>query len=207
MMTCQQVADKSPISQIDLQASDSIAATALPPEPFHQSFERPALILVDFYTFAARLPDTALLADPCRLRMLPAPIRSPRLARVLKLHQLAANPSEGIIKRRLAFAGAFWPEPPPLPSDEPALHEPRSLYREIGQFLIRHAIQELVELPSRRACPTTLALAPVSPHAPASAGRSGGPVCQVAECPEQVPLSLIANRVSRHATSSLFSSR
>ena len=127
MMTCQQVVDRSPVGQIDLRASSSIAATALPPEPFHQSFERHALTLVDFYTVVARLPDTAPLADLCRLRMLPAPIGSPRLARVLKLHQLAANPNEGIIKRRLASAGAFWPEPPPLPSDEPALHEPRSL--------------------------------------------------------------------------------
>ncbi len=146
MMTCQQVVDRSPVGQTDLQASNSIAATALPPEPFHQSFERPALPLVDFYRLAARLPNIALLADPCRLGMLPAPIRSPRLAWVLKLHQLAANPNEGIIKRRPASAGAFWPEPPPLPSGEPALHEPRSLYREIGQFLIRHAIQELVNL-------------------------------------------------------------
>ena len=144
MMTCQQVVDRLPIGQIDLPATDSIAATALPPEPFHQSFEHPALPLLDFYRLAARLPDTALLADPCCFGMLPAPIRSPRLARVLKLHQLAANPMEGLIKRRPASAGAFWPESSPLPSDEPALYKPRSLYREIGQFLIRHAVEEIV---------------------------------------------------------------
>src|SRR5215207_9772510 len=113
MMTCQQVVDRSPVGQIDLQASNSIAATALPPEPFHQSFERPdprGLLHV-----GGGASQVALLADPCRLRMLPAPIRSPRLARVLKLHQLAANPMEGLIKRRPASASSFWPEPPPLP--------------------------------------------------------------------------------------------
>jgi hypothetical protein len=56
MMTCQQVVDRSPVGQIDLQATDSIAATALPLEPGLQSFERPALIFVDFYTLLARLP-------------------------------------------------------------------------------------------------------------------------------------------------------
>jgi hypothetical protein len=70
---------------------------ALPLEPALLSFERPALTLLDFYTVAARLPDTALLADPGRFRMLPAPIRSPRLARVHKCHQLAADPMEGLI--------------------------------------------------------------------------------------------------------------
>jgi hypothetical protein len=74
-MTCQQVVDRSPVGQIDLQAMNSIAAAALPAEPFHQSFERPALPLVDFYRLAARLPDGALLADPCRCKeycLLPA---------------------------------------------------------------------------------------------------------------------------------------
>jgi hypothetical protein len=99
MMTCQQVVDRLPVGQIDLRASSSIAAMALALEPVLQSFERPAPALVDFYTLAARLPNIALLADPYRLRMLPAPIRSPSLARVLKLHQLAANPNESIIKR------------------------------------------------------------------------------------------------------------
>jgi hypothetical protein len=98
-MTCQQVVDRSPVGQIDLQAMGSIAATALPLEPVLQSFERPTLVFVDFYTLVARHPNTALLADPCRLRMRAARIRSPRLARDLKLHQLAPNPAKGIIER------------------------------------------------------------------------------------------------------------
>ncbi len=81
---------------------DSIAAMALPTGPFHHRFERPTLTLVDFYTLAVRLPDITLLTYACRLRILPAPIRSPRPARVLKLHQLAANPIVGMIKRRAA---------------------------------------------------------------------------------------------------------
>jgi hypothetical protein len=123
MMTCRQVVDRSPVGQIHLQAVASIAATALPLEPVLQSFEHPTLMFVDFYTLVARHPNTALLADPCRLSMLAALIRSPRLARVLKLHQLAPNPKEGIIKRRLASAGAFWPELPPLPAGKPALYQ------------------------------------------------------------------------------------
>jgi hypothetical protein len=66
MMTCQQVVDRSPVGQIELRAMDPIAATTLPLEPVLKSFERPALIFVDFYTLVARHPNTALLADSCR---------------------------------------------------------------------------------------------------------------------------------------------
>src|SRR3712207_552294 len=118
---------------------------------------------------------------------------------------------KSIIKRRPAAAGAFWPGAPRLPSGEPALHEPRSLYSEIGQFLIRHAIQELVDLG-----PCCLRAERAQRHRLRRLGllkhwlRRGSSACRFGgwrRCPEQVPLSLIANQVSRHATSSLISLR
>ncbi|WP_114947595.1 hypothetical protein [Microvirga calopogonii] len=71
---------------------------------------------------------------------------SPRLVGILEFDQLACDPTDGIIERRLSHAGPLGPKAPPLPSGKPALHNPCGLDHQIRQFLIRKAIQELVNV-------------------------------------------------------------
>jgi streptomycin 6-kinase len=56
---------------------------------------------------------------------------SPRFTRIFKLHQLAADPAQRVIKGRFPFPVSFRSWSPPLP-DEPALHEPCGLNHQIG---------------------------------------------------------------------------
>jgi hypothetical protein len=136
---------------------------------------------------------------------------SPPLAGGLEFHQLACDPTEGIVKRRLSQTGPLGPTSPPLPSGEPALHNPCGLDHQIRQLLIRQTVQELVNLRSCRPCTEVaqrhrfgrLSLLTHGLGRRSPAGRFG----RWRRCPEQVPLSLVADPVSRHAPSSLISLR
>src|SRR3712207_1110003 len=71
---------------------------------------------------------------------------SPRLARILAFHQLGREAPDGTVERCLPHTRSLGSRPPPLPSGEPALYQPRGPDDQIGQLLIRHAIQEIVDL-------------------------------------------------------------
>src|SRR3712207_6631277 len=71
---------------------------------------------------------------------------SPRLAGILELHQLGRDPPDGIVERCLPRTKSLGPKPSSLPAGTPPLHKPRGLNDQIGQLLVRHAIQEIVDL-------------------------------------------------------------
>jgi hypothetical protein len=66
---------------------------------------------------------------------------SPRPSRILNFRQFGSRPAKGIIKGRLRSCTALWPQSPPLPSHEPTLHKSRSLYGQLGEFLIRQTLR------------------------------------------------------------------
>ena len=112
---------------------------------------------------------------------------SPGFAGIRKLHQLTADPTQGLIKGRRPLAGSFGSKSPSLPAGEPSLHEPSSLDGQIGQLLIRQTIQELVDLGPRCLCAQRAQRhrlgAGALPPARLRRGRLGGPAWRVAEVP------------------------